>query len=489
VNSESRLLGNSKENSIKEKIRNVLSTIKSTILDSFHKIYQPVKLLGISMGNTIRSGETVALRIRRANAQAKYRVGDLIQVVSGDITYIHRIVKVDIQFGETIYYTQGDNRLTNPIVDPKITEDQIIGKVHMSKRAIDKALTRIKNGETTIAHALGMTITKGITSSHIIGEMNKILQGVYESTIKGFSRDVEAQFKGDLDYDTFSKSLGPKFDYIAKNEKLIEPELLNAFLSVLHELRRIEDDASTRRSYTNAIKDIKAYAIENNIPIKYVSPYAPEFSSEAVRGALVLDHINKFAGFDLLFGEQFSDSIFEQTKVKDKKGQITYILQHFRLSIEPFIRKQSISTKDILTTNNKYHQEYDRRLTEQQTEQLIGAWNELMAEGLKKGEITAADIRRIFNDVIVGKGSDKGIVYLKYNWNCEKMKNDINEFLDKKLNNELDEYIEEKWKNLYERWRMKQSNNGLTIEEQINEVYSTIRSKYLGKEMKYQLSI
>jgi hypothetical protein len=79
-------------------------------------------------------------------------------VISGDITYIHRIVKIDIQFGETVYYTQGDNSLTNPIVDPKIKENQIIGKVHMSKRAINKALNRIKNGETTIAHALGMSI-------------------------------------------------------------------------------------------------------------------------------------------------------------------------------------------------------------------------------------------------------------------------------------------------------------------------------------------
>ncbi|MFW9896556.1 MAG: hypothetical protein ACFFD7_12190 [Candidatus Thorarchaeota archaeon] len=96
------------------------------------------------MGETIRSGELVAVRIREANTQAKYRVGNLVQVVSGDSTYIHKIVKVDIQFGEIIYYTQGDNRLTNPTFDPKIRENQIISKVHTSKRAIDKALTRIK---------------------------------------------------------------------------------------------------------------------------------------------------------------------------------------------------------------------------------------------------------------------------------------------------------------------------------------------------------
>jgi hypothetical protein len=53
VNSEFDLLGNFDQkstiaNQIKNTIKNTLSTIKSTISDSFHKVYQPVKLLGIS---------------------------------------------------------------------------------------------------------------------------------------------------------------------------------------------------------------------------------------------------------------------------------------------------------------------------------------------------------------------------------------------------------------------------------------------------------
>ncbi|MFX1281169.1 MAG: S26 family signal peptidase, partial [Promethearchaeota archaeon] len=272
VNSEFDLLVKSHEKStiasqIKNTIKNVLSTIKSTISDSFHKVYQPVKLLGISMGDTIRSGETVAVRIRRANAQAKYRVGDLVQVKSGDITYIHRIVKIDVQFGETIYYTQGDNRLTNPIVDPKIKENQIIGKVHMSKRAIDIALTRIKNGETTIAHALGMTVSPTITRTQLNEKMLDILQTIYgekttlEKIKKYLCGDIsEKSFKGIESFRPFG-------------QKEFSSQTLNALIHIL-DLFITHESSQTRKLYYKTFRsEIVAYAKARDIEIKGIDPY------------------------------------------------------------------------------------------------------------------------------------------------------------------------------------------------------------------------
>ncbi|MHA1986958.1 MAG: S24/S26 family peptidase, partial [Promethearchaeota archaeon] len=296
VNSESRLLVKSHEKStiasqIKNTIKNVLSAIKSTIYDSFHKTYQLVKLIGISMGDTIRSGELVAVRIRKANAQAKYRVGDLVQVKSGDITYIHRIVKVDIQFGETIYYTQGDNRLTNPIVDPKIKENQIIGKVHMSKRAINKALNRIQNGETTIAHALGMTATLSITRTQLGEKMLDILQSVYgEKTNLG---EIKSYLCGDISEKSFKgiESFRPF------GQKEFSSQTLNALIHIL-DLFIAHESSQTRKTYYKTFKsEIVVYAKARDTEIKGIESYHKDWKK------LYLEHcydiISETLGFNI----------------------------------------------------------------------------------------------------------------------------------------------------------------------------------------------
>ena len=185
----------------------------------------------------------------------------------------------------------------------------------------------------------------------------------------------------------------------------------------------------------------------------------------------------------------------EKKPVKEKPNHITYLLQHFKLDTEAFIRKQSISTKDIIITTNEYHQEYDHRLTQKQTEDLIQAWNDLMAEGfdkIRKGEeLTGGDIERIFSGVEVGKGEKKGEVYLKYKWDTEDMARELRDFIRAKNDNyrEFDTYIRGKWGNLFRRWRETDSNNRITIEEQIEKVYDRIRFKYLWKEMKDKLNI
>ncbi|MGV9200749.1 MAG: hypothetical protein ACOC4M_18215, partial [Promethearchaeia archaeon] len=154
----------------------------------------------------------------------------------------------------------------------------------------------------------------------------------------------------------------------------------------------------------------------------------------------------------------------------------------FRLSIEAYIRKQSISTKDILTTQSKNHPKYDNYLSEAQAETLIESWDKLMTRGLRNWKITENDIKEIFEDVKVGK--EQAVVYDKYRWKTNRMARELTDFIRAKNSNfrELDNYIKKNWVLLYERWREEYSITGLTIEEQIKTAYERVNKKYLVKQ-------
>ncbi|MFX1435226.1 MAG: hypothetical protein ACFFB1_15755, partial [Promethearchaeota archaeon] len=293
-----------------------------------------------------------------------------------------------------------------------------------------------------------------VKTSELFSAVENAINTFYETSDS--INDIMGHFS-----DIVSKKSSLTSASIDKIDKVLDHDLLNAFIYVLSDFIINEDSAINREFYDNTIKMVREYAKSFNIILKQKNPYHPLFNNEQVRGALILDHLYKYAGFDLLFGRQFSNDIFETGK-----KSISYILHHFRLSIESYIRKQSVDTNDILMTQSDNHRTYDTDLTEAQAEALIEAWDNLMELGEKNGEITQDDIKNAFKNVLVGKNKVE-VVYDKYKWNFREMVNIINDFLNDKLDNELDNYFTKKWGNFYNRWRYKYCD--ITIDEQINK--------------------
>ncbi len=186
----------------KEKTQNILS--KGT--DIRIKRVFAVKVIGESMSGTLESGDIVAAR--KVRAFTRYNKGDIIVFRMGEITIIHEIVGITTDSnGEVQYETKGVN---NPQKDPwNVSKRDILGKVDISRSDLSKLLVRVEQGKTTLVEALGMRVTSALTSSYIIEEMEKILQEVYESSLKGFTSLFFIAFKNSVV--TFASSVTPVF--------------------------------------------------------------------------------------------------------------------------------------------------------------------------------------------------------------------------------------------------------------------------------------
>ena len=151
--------------------------IKDDIIDALNafeneklNLLQLVEVTTESMYPTIRKGQKVV--VEEIASIAKFDIGDIIMFTNKDgIPVVHRIIGRVMVNGKIEYYTQGDNFETNPTFDADtVLESNIIGKIHMSERAVASALKRVQNGETTMLHALGETqiTSKKISSPTII---------------------------------------------------------------------------------------------------------------------------------------------------------------------------------------------------------------------------------------------------------------------------------------------------------------------------------
>ncbi|MGV9174221.1 MAG: signal peptidase I, partial [Promethearchaeia archaeon] len=452
--------------------RSFFDRFKITFFKLRYRRFDFFQVVGESMSGEVEHGEIIG--VKRIQKSTRYNKGDLIVFELAGVKIVHKIEKVENVNGEIRYKTKGINNIQE---DPwTVPSDKVLGKVEISQANLNKLLLWVEQGKISLDLAFGTEISSTITRTYILSEMQKILLDYYNAKVRNFDGDVKNELYGDV-----KKKYRPalkKLTFNPRSEKLMDSDILDAFIYFLKDRSGNEDRSNIRKTYTNMVNTIKAYAKYHKIELEDISPYPPEFNYEYIRGALVLDHINKYAGFDLMFGKQFSDEIFEKTNDKD----ISYVLHHFRLSIEAYIRKQSISTKDILTTQSKNHPKYDNYLSEAQAETLIESWDKLMTRGLRNWKITENDIKEIFEDVKVGK--EQAVVYDKYRWKTNRMARELTDFIRAKNSNfrELDNYIKKNWVLLYERWREEYSITGLTIEEQIKTAYERVNKKYLVKQ-------
>jgi hypothetical protein len=293
------------------------------------------------------------------------------------------------------------------------------------------------------------------------------MQKYYESEIIIFDQkdNAEIQLLDDLNYG------GSIIDIISKKDE----KSSNLLEYVIEELSRedFEDDTDI---YLETVKLIESYAKTNGIKLKGVNYYR---FTEKIRGALVLDHIMTFGGFDLLTGMLMESTIFK--KVKNKVNN--YILHHFLLETIAHIRQQSVATDTIITVHSSTHSKYDHYLTETNHRELLFAWNTLIGIGMQNGFITEQDIEKVFdNDKVVDKDGKR--IYSTYgmNSNLRKMKNHINEYLIYRLNNKMGEYIKNIFPDVYTRWKL---NSGTTssVETKIQDAYDRFGNRYLGSNI------
>lgn len=500
VNSRAENDGNSDIQSIiktevKTEISNQQSkkSIQKRVLDALTTKIKAFIVFGDSIKNKFQHGTIVPVK-RTIRWLANYNEGDFIvfKVKGTDIKIIHKIVKIT---GDGQYITQGINSENSQTIT--ISKRDIIGKVEMSENNIDKINSQWLDGKLKIDIAYGLFDIKEINFNMMELLKDYYGENTYEDVKSNLFDILPKRFRATIN------QWSPRGNevFTKKNEEYTRDDTittrLDAFIYILDELRGQEDDTATKDHLLKYKNMIIAYAKAHKIPLAKMSYYPPQFYQQNLRGALILNHINKFAGFDILMGKQLSDSIFENVATRDKKGKITYILHHFLLEMDAILRKQSISKNEILVTNGENHWTYDNIITQDQTMALIEAWETLMAEGMENGEINPDDIERIFANVYVGEvkegREEESIVYNKYEWELQEMVNIINEFLDAKLDNELDQYIggtediNGRWPNLFNRWRSDFTD--ISIEQQIYNAYKLIYNRYKTQGSRFQLNI
>ncbi len=464
-----------------------------------------------SLTGILGIGDVVAAQ--KVRAFSKYNKGDLLVYIDDDGNYVIHLVKAVKKDSDGTYYQM--TGLNQEPDEQRVRKNDIVGKVRYSTKNMQELLDLEAQGKIEIQDALGNDAKYVILRepSDLLSEIKTRIDEIFSEKFK-YKTDPEGnplyviteKTTGKTDIykelqelivqlpDKLHSSLLEQnlFLKIMKQEKIIEGQdkfytskQLDAFLYILESYGG-ERNYEFSEACSQTVREIKKFARKHKIHLQGFDPYHKSWHKDPVKGALVLDKINKYGGFDLALGKMLKDKIFQ-------KGGLKYHIQHWRTKLNALVRKKSISVHDTLVTDAGTHKsEYDTALTEEDQKNLIQYWDRLMKKGMEQGELNYVseednDILDVFRDLEVGKGKEKKPVYEKYLWVMKDMIKQLNIFIDAKtsVNSkvDVDEYIGDFLPTVLERWR-ENGHSQITIEQQIANV-DAAHNNDLTRKYKY----
>lgn len=178
VNSDFDLLGNSKENFIKDWIKNSIRNEATKIRQSLISKYHLIEIDGSSMDNLLQHKDIVIGKEK--TPFSKFKKDDIIEFINEDgIRVIHMIVNKYSKNGKTYYITKGLNNMfpdSNPI-----TRENIISKVNLNKQDLSKVIKLAKQGRLTISTA------------YALNEHQRLLKTEFEIIISSYRNSKQSE--------------------------------------------------------------------------------------------------------------------------------------------------------------------------------------------------------------------------------------------------------------------------------------------------------